>query len=758
MAPQAAVDTGKSGTGVVRRDAALKAAGTARYAADFAHKNTAYAAITRSTVARGLITSIDTSTAEAVPGVSLVLTHRSFNRGLGEETFIMKGGHMQSSFMPLSSDAIHYSGQIIGLSIAETQEAAEEAANSVKVAYAPEPATASMDAGRDPAVNDSSAIIKGDADAAFAASPFKVDHRYETPAQHHNPIELYAATAAWDGDHLIVNAPSQWINGTQVGLAKIFDIPKENVHIECPYVGGGFGSKATILPHIVLVVEAARRLDRPVKLVVQRDEMFTVGSFRPATRARIALGAEKDGTLNSIIFEEAGQSSEIDHVAFAGSAAISRMYDTRTIRTKQSTVKTDTNTPGFQRAPGEASSFFGFESAVDELAVALDMDPIELRLKNEPAVDPVKNVPWSSRSLVQCYRRGAELFGWDKRQKTPGMTKAADGTLIGYGCATATYPSAMAPASARVSLMRDGSLLVESGAHDLGTGAYTVLGQVAGTVLGVEDERITVKLGDTTLPSGPIAGGSITTGSAGSAIHKAALAIKERMITGVTQDGLPFAGVDPRAIKLAGGRISGPDGRGHTIAEMMDRLDWSENVELAEWKPSSIDDAKLRAGLDQGAAVFAGPVTKEHASFSFGAQFAEVHIDPMLRTIRVARMVGVFACGQIINERTTRSNLAGGMIWGASFALLEETKVDGPQAKFANTNLASYHIASCADIGEVVTETIDETDEHVNLIGAKAVGEIGIVGMPAAIANAVYNATGIRVRKTPILMEDLLEK
>ena len=758
MGIHTAVDTGKSGTGVVRRDAALKVAGRARYAADFPHRNIAYAAITRSTVARGLITAIDTSVAEAVPGVALVMTHRSFNRGMGEETFAMKGGHMQSSFMPLSSDAIHYSGQIVALTIAETQEGAEEAAANIKVSYAAEKASASMDdAGRAPEENDGASIKRGDADAALAAADAKVDAHYETPPQHHNPIELYATTATWNGDRLTVNAPSQWVTGTQAGLAKVFDIPPENVHIECPYVGGGFGSKATILPHIVLVAEAARRLGRPVKLYVQRDEMFTVGSFRPATRARVALGAAKDGTLTSIIFEEVGQSSEIDHVAFGGSTAISRMYDSKTIRTKQSTIAADTNTPGFQRAPAEASSFFGFESAMDELAVELDMDPIALRLKNEPAVDPVKGVPWSSRSLVQCFRRGAELFGWEKRQKTPGMTKTADGLLIGYGCATATYPSAMAPAAARVTLLRDGSLIVETAAHDLGTGAYTVLGQAAGNVLGVEDSRITVKLGDTTLPSGPMAGGSITTGSAGSAVYKGAIAIRERMVQGAIDKGAPFEGVDPAQIKFAGGRMVGPDGTGHSLADMMEALGWSENVELAVWKPAGMDDKKMHAGLDGGMA-FAGPVSEAYASFSFGAQFAEVHIDPMLRTIRVARMVGVFACGQIINERTARSNLAGGMVWGASFALLEETKIDGPQAKFANTNLASYHVASCADIGEIVVETIDEVDAHVNLIGAKAVGEIGIVGMPAAIANAVYNATGIRVRKTPILMEDILER
>ncbi len=744
-------------TGVVRRDASLKAAGNARYAADFPHPGTAYAALTRSTVPRGRITAVDTTAAEALPGVVSVLTHRDFNRGLGDETFAMKGGHMQSSFMPLSSDAVHYDGQIVALVLADTQEAAERAAAAVGVSYAAEPAAGNMDKPRRaPEVNEKAAETKGDADAAYAAAPVTIDARYETPAQHHNPIELYATTASWQGDKLTVHVPCQWVVGNQAGLAKIFGIPMANIHVECPYVGGGFGSKATILPHVVLVAEAARRLGRPVKLVVPRDAMWTVGSFRPATRARVMLGAERDGTLRSIIFEEYGQSSEIDHVAFPGSTAVTRMYDSTAVRTKQGTVATDVNTPGFQRAPAEASSFFGFESAMDELAVALDMDPIALRLKNEPAVDPMSGARWSSRSLKQCFERGATLFGWDKRAAKPGMTTLPDGTLVGYGCATATYPSAMAPAAARVTLRRDGSLLVETSAHDLGTGAYTVLGQVAATVLGVPDAAVTVKLGDTNLPSGPMAGGSITTGSAGSAIHKAATALKVRLLAAATGAGGPLAGVDASAVALDGGRITVPGGKTQSLPEVMLALGWGDTVEAAEWKPRGMNDKKMRAGLDDGAMAMTGPVTPDAACFSFGAQFAEVHVDPILRTVRLARMVGVFACGKIINERTAHSNLAGGMIWGASFALLEESKVDGPRAKFTNADLANYHVATSADIGDVVVETLDEVDDVVNLIGAKAVGEIGIVGMPAAIANAVYNATGIRVRKTPIMVEDLL--
>jgi xanthine dehydrogenase YagR molybdenum-binding subunit len=543
--------------------------------------------------------------------------------------------------------------------------------------------------------------------------------------------------------------------GQRVGLASIFGIPPEDVHVESPYVGGGFGCKATILPHTVLVAAAARRLRRPVKLVVPREAMFTVGSFRPATRARVALGASRDGTIEALIFEETGQSAEIDHVVFPGADAVPRMYASKTRKLREATIATDVNTPGFQRAPGEASSFFGFESAVDELAVALGMDPVELRLKNEPKVDPVTGLPWSSRSLVQCYRRGADLFGWSRRSPQPGSMKTSDGTLIGWGCATATYPSAMAPASARVTLTPDGLVHVGTAAHDLGTGAYTVLGQVAADVLGIPDERVRVRLGDSRLPSGPVAGGSITTGSAGSAIHGAAHAVRKRLLAGATDPGAPFAGMDPGRLTLAEGHVIGPDGSSHPIEKVMEHIAGGAIEETLDWKPASMPDEKMRAGLNGGMA-FAGPVHATHTAYSFGAQFVEVHVDPLLRTIRVPRMVGVFACGRIINPRTARSNLAGGMVWGASYALLEESRVDRPRARFANSDLAGYHVSTNADIGEVVVETIDETDGVVNAIGAKAVGEVGIVGVNAAIANAVYHATGVRVRKTPIQVEDLL--
>jgi xanthine dehydrogenase YagR molybdenum-binding subunit len=471
--------------------------------------------------------------------------------------------------------------------------------------------------------------------------------------------------------------------------------------------------------------------------------MFTVGSFRPATRSRVRLAAQQDGTITAVMHEQAGQSSEIDHVAFAVTEVTARMYSSPNIRVRESTVATDVNTPGFQRAPAEAPGFFGFECAVDELAAKLGMDPIALRLKNEPPRDPVGNLEWSTRRLTECYERGAELFGWSRRTPEPGSMVAADGALIGYGCATACYPSAAGPSAARIKLSADGLCIVSVAAHDLGTGAYTVMGQVAADVLGVSNENVRVHLGDSTLPSGPVAGGSITTSSSGSAVHAAALAVRDKLVASAAPGS-----------RYEDGHIVAPDGSREPATALLAGKFGGVIEETATWKPDGISLEQMQAGLAGGMA-FSSALGK-YATYSFGAQFAEVRVDPLLRTVRVARMVGVFDCGRIINPRTARSNLAGGMVWGASFALLEETQIDRKRARFANTNLAGYHFSTNADIGELTVEMLDGADFKANPIGTKGVGEIGIVGMPAAIANAVYHATGVRVRKTPIMIEDLL--
>ncbi len=750
---------GSIGTPVVRRDAAAKATGAARYAADFHQAGTAYAALTTSTVARGRITRIDSAAAEAVPGVQMVLTHQGLNEPLdaatlAEDGFIMTGGHFQSSFNPLSSAEIMYAGQIVGLTVADTQEAAEEAARKLSVDYEAVEAHASIeDEGLEEKPSEKHSLDVGDAPAAFARAPAKVDQTYMTAPQHHNPIELYATTASWNDGKLTLYVPSQWVIGKRAGIAKVFGMAPEDVHIINPYIGGGFGSKASILWHTVLVAIAARRLGRPVKLVVPRSHMFTVGSFRPATRQHIALAAERDGTLQALIHEEWGQTGRTDDVVFPGVTVTPHMYACPNIRVRETMLVTDVNTPGFMRAPNETPSFFAFESAVDELAVALDMDPVALRLKNEPTRDPVKGVPYSSRSLVQCYERGMELFGWDRRTPAPGSMKDVNGALLGWGCATATYPCSKVPALARATIAMDGRLTVGAAAHDLGTGTYTILAQIAADALGTEVGQVQVQLGDSDLPSSTVAGGSVTAGNAGSAVQMACHAVREKLLA-LAAAG-PFMGFGAGQLKVAGGRVLGPDGSSKSIAEVMDASATGIVEATAEWAPKDFASEQVRDSLKGGMAM-AGPVTETHAMFSFGALFTEVRIDPLTRTVRVPRMVGVFAAGTILNPRTARSNLAGGMVWGVGHALMEATEIDRKRASFANTDLATYHVASCADVRDVTVEMLDETDTEVNALGAKAVGELGIVGMAAAIGNAVYHATGRRLRKLPMLVDDLL--
>jgi xanthine dehydrogenase YagR molybdenum-binding subunit len=737
-----------------RKDGVAKVTGAARYTADFAAAGTAYAQLATSTVAKGRVAELDTSGAKAVPGVLLVLTHRNMDR-LQPLKFIFAGGEAQSSFMPLMSDEIRYAGQAIALVVAETQEAADDAARRIGIAYRAEPAAASIhdqDAGA-PA-DAAEAIEIGDAEAAFAAAEVKVDAGYTTPAQHHNPIELYATTASWQGDKLTVYVPSQWVKGTQVGLAKALGVPPDDVQVISPYVGGGFGSKASVMPHTVLVAAAARRLGRPVKLLVSREDMYAAGSFRPATTQRVALAASRDGSLQALIHEQNGQTSRMDQACFPGTEMTARMYAVPNIRTRETVIATDVNTPGFMRAPFETPTFFGLESAMDELAVALGMDPVELRVKNEPDKDPTKGLPWSSRSLVQCYRRGAERFGWSRRTPEPGSMRDGD-VLIGWGCATATYPTQLFPSSARLRLAANGSAWVGCAAHDIGTGTYTIAAQIVADRFGIPMDQITVELGDSRLPTGPFAGGSVTAGSLSGALVEACNTARDRLLQAAAGPDGPFAGVAVSQLRLEDGEIVGPDGARESLAAILNRMPAGVLEVEGAWAPAGMTAENVERARRGGVAM-AGPSYPTFSAAAFGAEFVEVRINPRTRTIRAPRMVGVFAAGRILNAKTAHSQLMGGMVWGLSNALLEETEIDRKRARFVNANIAEYHVAVNADVVAVEVEMLDEKDELVNPLGAKGIGELGIVGTSAAVANAVYHATGIRVRKTPILIEDIL--
>lgn len=717
------------GRDLPRKDALAKVTGAARYAADFDEPGTVHGWLVTSTVPKGRVRRFDLGAALAVPGVLTVLTHENLPP-YEEVPCFYDGGPGQASFWPMRTPEVRYAGQIVAYVVAQTREAAREAAALVRVEYDAEPG-AVVALGDDPAEPAKSAKPPkvGDVEEGLRAAAHRLVAGYRTPIQHHNPIELYATTAFWRGDRLTVYLPSQAVRTTQLALAKQLGLEKEQVRVVSPFVGGAFGSKGSVMAHTTLTALAARLVGRPVKLVVGRDQMFTVGSFRAETRQEVTLAADGDGRLLAYRHAEDHGTSRFDEVVNAGVPSTARMYACPRVEGVERVVRRDTNSPGFMRAPNEVPSFFALESAVDEFAWQLDLDPVELRLRNEPDKDPVKGVPFSSRSLVRCYRRGAELFGWHRRVPKMGATRDGD-ELVGWGCATATYPTHLNPCAVRVQLAANGTAHVQATAVDIGTGTYTIAAQVAADELGLPVEAVSVELGDSVHPTGPIAGGSTTAASLAAAIHQACGRVRSQLALAGGADGLPL----PEAVRHAPGGVIEAE------------VTWS-HPEAKEGSP---------AKLEEGGYPAIGPVTASHAMFAFGAEFAEVRVDRWTGAVRVPRLVGVFAAGTILNPRTARSQLLGGMIWGLGSALHEATEVDRRRARFVNANIAEYLVPVSADVGEVVVEMLPEEDRHVNPLGAKGIGELGIVGTAAAIANAVYHATGVRVRELPIRMEKLL--
>ena len=717
--------SGAVGKPVVRVDARAKVLGEARYSADVVLPGMAHAVLVTSAIARGRISRIDATAAEASPNTLLVLTHRSLNRPLGEDSYMGEGGHFQSSVNPLASAEIHYHGQIVAIVVSDTLEAAEAAAALVEIDCDETDAVAHLLGTISQAEPlDELSLDIGDVDAAIAGAAACVDAEYATAAMHQNPIELYSTTASWKEDRLRLEVPSQWIAGTQAGVAQVLGMRREDVTVASPFVGGAFGAKASVLWHTVLTAVAAERIGRPVKLVVSRRQGFTVGSFRPQTRHRVRLAADADGRLVAYEHNLWGQTSRADAATLPGTHYSTHVYASPSIRAREYAVKTDVNTPGYMRGPIEFPVNFAHESAIDELAFTLGIDPVEMRLRNEPERDPVTGKPYSSRSLVACYERARELFGWEGRTPGIGSMRGDDGSLIGWGCASAWYPTYAGASDASVRVTAEGAE-VRIGAHDLGTGAYTVLRQIAADALEVPIDRVRVLLGSSDLPIGPMASGSSTTASAGSAVH--IVCRKARELLGETGD--PLAAADQL-----------PDGMLETTARFAPRA----------LKPDQVESAM------KGRLALTEPFSDTHTMFSFGAQFAEVRVDPLTYRVTLGRLVGVFACGRIINPRTACSNLIGGMIWGAGHALMEEGLFDHARARFANTDLGSYHFAANADVPDILAETIDELDEVVNPLGVKGVGEIGVIGVAPAIASAIHHATGIRLRRTPFLIDQLL--
>jgi xanthine dehydrogenase YagR molybdenum-binding subunit len=730
-----------------RVDGRLKVTGRAPYAYEHNIPNVARAVLVTSAVAKGRILSIDTAAAEKATGVLLVMTHLNTPKmpSLTQQASAPPAGRVVQAFQ---DDLVRYGNQPIACVVAETFEQAEEATFLVKVQYATESHAVSLDKriaeadspARVGGGGDPSTSSRGDMGLGIQASNTHFEHVYRTPHEVHNPMEPHATIAVWDKpDSLILYDSTQGVHSDRERIAQLLQLQKENVRVISPFIGGGFGSKGPVWSHVVIAALAAKQLQRPVKIACSRPQMFGMLGYRSETRQTITVGAKADGSLTALGNQTVCLTSRFDEFVETAALPTRMLYQVDNNVTGHKVIKSDLGTPNFMRAPGESVGTYALESAMDEMAVALKMDPIEFRLKNYAEQDPEKKRPWSSKSLRECYRQGAERFGWSKRSPEPRSMR--DGhTLVGWGMATSVYPTRRSPSSARAELRADGTFYVDAGTQDIGTGTYTIMTQVAASTFGVPATRVKFRLGDTIFPKTPVSGGSQTAASTGSAVYQVAKALQEKLVQmAVSDPQSPLSGVSPQDIDFVGGKLvsrSDPS-KGESYTEIIRRSGQPGVTAQAEAKP--------------------GDEVQKYSMYAFGAQFAEVRVDADLGQLRVSRMIGCFAAGKILNAKTGRSQLIGGMGWGISLALYEQAAMDHNLGRWVNNNLAEYHIPTNLDVGTVDAFWVDEQDNHINPLGAKGIGEIGITGAGAAVANAVYHATGIRVRDLPITPDKLLE-
>ena len=695
-----------TGAPLNRLDGVQKVTGAAKYAYEYPVEGVTYVFPVQSTIAKGRVVSIDASAARALPGVIAMLSHENAPRiaPLDDQDLAV-----------FQSDAVAYRGQFVAAVVAETLETARQAASMVAVRYEDQPHDVELRADRSDLYKPeyvpqkaapfyAADSAQGDVEAALAAAPVSLDHTYTTPTEHHNPLEPHTTLAIWsddgNGESVTVYDTCQGVDIRLNDIATAFGLSPERVRVIAPYVGGGFGSRGFTHPYAILAVMAAHVAGRPAKLAQTRQQMFGPVGYRSPTIQRVRLGAGGDGQLTAIAHEVVAQTNALYEMTEPAAVATRTMYAAPNRRTTHRLARLDLPANSWMRAPGESPGMFALESAMDELAVACGLDPIELRVRNEPAVDPETGRPFSSRGLVACLREGAARFGWAKRDLQPRQRRAGR-WLVGTGVAASTYPAVQLPASAHVAVDAAGRYRVRIAAEDVGQGAWTVLTQIAANALEVPVEQVQLDIGDSALPQAFPAWGSTGTASWGWAIVDGAQKLRTRL-----RD--EFGGVVPAA------------------------------------------------GLEADGAFNGNPEAQQFSMHAFGAQFAEVRVNEDTGEVRVPRLLGVFAAGHIVNPKTARSQFLGGMTWGLSMALHEESVLDPRFGDYVNHDFAEYHIATNADVGEIDVSWIEEDDPHVNPMGVKGIGELGIVGTAAAIANAVYHATGTRVRDLPITLDKLL--
>ena len=727
------------GAAVPRIDGPLKVSGNAKYTADFYFPEMVYAVPVCSTVAKGRITRLDTSDAEKMPGVVAILHRENIGRLYRSARDLTFSAYLDERRPPFEDDVIYYNGQYVALAVAETFEQAQAAAATVQVVYSAEKPDLSNNL--EPEGKLKVGSIRGDTEAAFATAPVKIDETYVTPVETHNPIELHASVSIWDGSKFTLYETTQGVVNHRAVMAQVLGVPKENVQVISLFLGSGFGGKLFPWPHSVLAAAVSRDLYRPVKLVISRSMMFSNVGHRPVTQQRVRLAATPEGKLVSFQHDYVNHTSILDNYEEKCGEATPYLYSVPNLRVSSGLARRNVGTPTAMRGPGAVPGLFATESAMDELAIKLNVDPVEFRLLNEPQKDESNGLPFSSRHFQECLRVGAEKFGWSKRNPTVGSMREGD-LVLGWGMGACSWIAERLPCEANVELMSDGTVRVTCATQDIGTGTYTILAQVVSAKTGVPLERISVVLGDTSLPSGPISGGSMVTASVIPAVSAASdQAISNLLFTTTQTANSPFAGKTFNELALTNGRVhekNSPPDNGIPYETVL------KNANVSEATGNGKSEGTFLKRADK------------YSTHSFGAHFVEVTWDPGIARLRVRRVVTVIDGGRIINQRPARNQVEGAIMMGVGMSLFEETHYDPQTGHPVNNNLADYCMAVNADTPEIDVTFLDYPDFVLNEYGARGVGEIGLAGVAAAIASAVYHASGVRIRRLPVKIEDLL--
>jgi xanthine dehydrogenase YagR molybdenum-binding subunit len=691
-----------------RVDGPAKVTGAARYAAEWPVRGVTHAVIVTSRIASGRVAGIDASAAQRASGVIAVMTHDNAPRLVPD-----KDDHVLTI---LQDDRVWFQNQPVAVVVADTFEHATDAASRVVVRYESTEAINDMDplldtAHAPPSDSDGWASSRGDVASALDSAPVRVEQTYTTPVEHHNPMEPFATIATWDDSrtHLMLYSSTQGVWGEKRAIAGRLGLPLDNVRVVAKYIGGGFGCKGTTWSPSVLAAMAAKQVGRPVKLVLTRAQMFGPVGMRPRTVQRIALGATKDGKLTAVRHDGISHTSRFYDWTEPVAITTRSLYSCPNLSTSHKIVPINTGTPWYMRAPGEATGLFALESAMDELAYGLRMDPMQLRLVNYADQDEQLRLPWSSKALKACYSAAAEQFGWARRTPEPRSMRDGD-VLVGLGMASSARPVRRSKAAAKVRLNADGTAVVQCGTQDIGTGTYTIMTQVAADALGLEPRQVRMDIGDTNFPESPTSNGSRTTTSTSAAVQAACEDLKQRLVQRAGRDGQP--------------------------ADLLRQLKL----------PSAEGNAETQPGDER----------EKYSMYAFGAIFTEVRVDPDYGTVRVSRVVGRYCAGRILNVKTARSQITGAIVWGIGMALMEQTVSDVRTGRVVNMDLAEYHVPVEADVPNLDVEFVEEHDPYVDPLGVKGLGELGIIGVAGAIANAVYHATGVRVRDLPVTLDKVI--